>query len=194
MQVTVLCLLHVRLRGLVRAEGLGTVALEQRSHHVVKAWPGLSWVGPRVGQLWPGRGSQAASIPASWCSGPGQGSSLPTVAPGHVARWGPLTTARRGEENARAAAATVFRGRGCAGSGGSPGSTPLTVSQTHFCGNQLGPACLPEAASGDLTEAASCPHTHVRMCFGPVSACQGASGSSSPSPPSSSPTDTTRRK
>lgn len=191
MQGTVRCLLRVQTERLGEDRGLGTMALGSsvtmwsRCSQSSAGWdPGQGSCGPGCGS--PGR---PQFLPPG-ASGPGQGSSLPTVAPGHEARWEPLTTARQGGECQGSSCYCVQRS-GLHGLGRLMGQLRSHVLQTHFCGHQLGPVCLPETSC----RPASCSHTHVRMCFGPVSACPGASGSSGTNPhPSLTKTDTTRRK
>lgn len=58
----------------------------------------------------------------------------------------------------------MFRGRsGLRGLGWLTGQLRSHVSQTHFCGNQLGPACLPEARPG--------PHGGLQAALTLMSVC-----------------------
>ena len=118
---------------------------------------------PGRGSCGPGRGSPGRPqfLPPG-TSGPGQGSSLPTVAPGHVARWEPLTTARQGGE-CQGSSCYCAQRSGLHGLGCLMGQLRSHVSQTHFCGHQLGPACRPEECPG--------PHAGLQAVLTLMSAC-----------------------
>lgn len=158
----VLCLLHVQTERLAVRAGLRTVALGS----AVTMWSrrGQASAGwdPGVGAVAPAMKSRAASIPASWCKRPWPGFLPAHCSPGHVARWEPLTTARRGGRTPgqQLLLCSVV---GAARAQVAHGSAPLTCHQTHFCGNQLGLACLPEARPG--------PHGGLQAALTLMSVC-----------------------
>ena len=79
-----------------------------------------------------------------------------------MARWEPLTTARQGGE-CQGSSCYCAQRSGLHGLGCLMGQLRSHVSQTHFCGHQLGPACLPEECPG--------PHAGLQAVLTLMSAC-----------------------